>query len=496
MRPIVSRLAFAAIVGVVGLPLASQAQAQPQSQPADTAPIPGAPRALSIAAPIEQRLPNGLRIVLAPRPGVQLVTAQLVVLAGSEADPPTRAGLAAITASMLTKGTNRHSATALAQAAESSGGALDSAAGWHQSEVGITVAVPQLDVALSLVSETVQRPAFAAAELDRLRTQALDELKVAYSSPATLATLTAQHLLFGTGAYGHPASGTPASLARITRSDLLALHAARYRPDNAVLVLAGDLDAETALRLARRHFGGWKAAGPAPPLTPVRPTANTMPIAAVIDMGSSGQAAVVLAVALPPLGPDRAAAAVLNSVLGGGFSSRLNQEIRIQRGLSYSAGSGLDARREGGVLRAVVQTKNESAAEVAALMQAEFDKLAALPVGDDELAARKATLIGDFSRSVETTAGLAAAVKSLVVAGRPIADLRTRIDAIGAVSATDVQRFAAAHLGAANRRVAVAGEATRFAEALKAAAPGLVIVPATALDLERGDALAARNRAR
>ena len=463
-----------------------------RGQTVDTPPKPGAPRPLSIAAPIEQRLPNGLRVVLAERRGVQLVTAQLLVLSGSEFDPAGRAGLASLTAGLLTKGTRRHSATQLAQAAESLGGALDSSAGWHQSEVAITVTVPKLDAALGLVSEVVREPTFAPAELDRLRMQALDDLKVAYSRPGTLASLAAQRLLFGAGAYGHPASGTPASLTRITRADLLALHVARFRPDNAVLVLAGDLDAAGALQLARRHFGAWRApAGAARASAAPQANAPLAQIAAAIDMPQSGQAAVVVAAPLPPLGADRATADVMNAVLGGGFSSRLNQEIRIRRGLSYSAGSGIDARPLGGSLRAVVQTKNESAAEVVTLVQAELDRLAAMPVADDELAARKATLIGDFSRSVETTAGLAGALKSLIVAGLPPDDLRTRIQALSAVSPAEVQRFATANLGVAGRRIVVAGEAAQFDAALKTASPALAIVPAARLDLDRGAGLSA-----
>lgn len=476
-----------AALSLFGASLFAAAQTPDFAKP----PTPGAPRPLTIAAPVEQRLPNGLRVVLAERRGVQLVTAQLVVLSGSEVDPPEQAGLAAMTASLLTKGTRRHTATQLAQAAESLGGALDSGAGWHQSEAGITVTVPKLDAALALVSEVVQQPAFAQAELERSRTQALDDLKVAYSRPGTLASLASQRLLFGAGAYGHPAGGTPASLGRIQRADLVALHAARFRPDNAVLILSGDLDAETALRLARRHFGAWKTAGAAPSSAPMAANAALAQRVVAIDMPQSGQAAVLIASPLPPLGADRATAAVMNAVLGGGFSSRLNQEIRIRRGLSYGAGSGLDARPGAASLRAVVQTKNESAAEVVALVQAELDRLVATPVPDDELAARKATLIGDFSRSVETTAGLGAAVKALIVAGLPASDLRTRIDTLSAVTAADVQRYAAANLGPAARRVVVAGEAATFGTALKAASPALLTVPATRLDLDRGNGLTA-----
>lgn len=467
-----------------------------QAQPFDTAPLPAPPRLLDIAAPTEQRLPNGLRVVLATRPGVGLVTAQLVVLSGSEVDPPKRAGLAALTAALLTKGTRGRSASMQAREAESLGGSLDSGAGWNQSQVAATVMVTHLDPALGLIGDAVMRPSFAPAELERLRAQTRDGFKVTYAQPGTLAALAADRLLFGAHPYGHPVDGTPASLQRITRADLVALHRARYRPDNAVLLLAGDLDAATALRLAARHFGAWKAPGQALPAPSARSTAQSdaapdsvLPSLAAIDMPRADQAAVVVAMPLPPLGTDRATVAVLNAVLGGDFSSRLNQEIRIRRGLSYGVSSQLDARPEGGALRIVVQTRTASAAKVVALVQAELDRLIATPVPDDELAARKAALIGNFSRSVETTAGLGRAMQSLVVAGLPASELRHRISALTAVTAGAVQRFAASHLGVGGRRVVVAGDAAVFGAAVQGGGPAVLTVKQGQIDLEREDSL-------
>ena len=232
-------------------------------------------------------------------------------------------------------------------------------------------------------------------------------------------------MLFGAGPYGHPASGTPGSLPRIVRDDLVALHAARFRPDNAVLVLAGDLDAATALTPGEQTLRHLENTGRRALAAVPSGRWPPMPLAfAVIDMPKSGQAAVVVVLPIPDNERDRAARDVMNAVLGGGYSSRLNEEIRIKRGLSYGAGSGIDARPRGGVLRVAVQTKNESAAEVVALVQAELDGLIAAPVPTEELGARKATLIGGFSRSVETTAGLTGALRSLVVTGRSPAELQ------------------------------------------------------------------------
>jgi zinc protease len=476
-------------VAVLACALAGAAAAQPYPTP----PPPAAPRPLAIAAPEEMKLADGLRVIVARREGVPLVSAELVVLSGAETDPPRLAGLASLSAALMTQGTKRHSAPQLAAAAEALGGSLDSAAGWNHSLISITVTTPKLDAALALVAEVAREPVFAADEIERVRAQALDGLKVAYASPGTLASIVAQRLAYGAGAYGHPAGGTPESLPRMVRADLVTAHRRAFRPDNAVLILAGDITAEAGLAIARRHFGGWAApATPLPPAPRATPGPSS-PSAAVIDMTRSGQAGVVLALPLPDRSDDeRAVGAVLNAVLGGDYSSRLNQEIRIKRGLSYGVFSSVEARRESALLRVVVQTKNETAAEVVGLMQAEIDRLMTQPVGAEELAARKTSLIGNFSRSVETTAGLAGAIRTLVVANRPAAELKTRIEAFEAVSASDVQRYAAAQLGAGRRRVAVAGEAGTFGAALQASLPGVVTIGQDALDLEQGEGLSRR----
>ena len=457
------------------------------AQPFDAPPPVAEPRPLSVAAPTEQTLPNGLRVVVAPRRGVPLVTAQLLVLSGSETDPPQRAGLASLTAGLLTRGTHCYSAPALASATEALGGSLESAAGWNQSVLGITVTTPVLSPALALLAEVVQRPTFAPAELARYRAQALDDMKVEYTQPGTLAALAVQRAVFGAGAYGQPVAGTPKSLPRLTRADVVKLHVANHRPDNAVLVLAGDIDLPLAVNLARRHFGAWKSTrSPRPQPTPAVAAAWPEGVT-LINMPGAGQAAVALAVpAVASDSPERMAGLVSNAVLGMGYSSRLNLEIRIKRGLSYGAGSRLDARKQAGALRVSVQTKNPSAAEVVGLVSAELDALMTTPVPADELVARKATLIGDYSRSLETTQGLCSQVAALVVAGLPTVELTQRIERLTQVGAPEVQRFAARYLDRSQRRTVVAGEASQFEAALKALPGRTTLLQQGELDLETG----------
>lgn len=455
------------------------------AQPFDTPPPPAPARPLAIAAPKEHRLDNGLRVIVAERPGVPLVSVRLVVDSGAEQDPAGRAGLASLAAGLLTRGTRHHTAPQLASAAEALGGSLDSGAGWDHASVGITVTRPMLERATDLVAEVAREPSFAFGEIARLREQVLDELKVAYAQPGTLAGLAVQRAFFAGTAYGHPVNGTPASLARIGRADLVKLHAAAWRPERAVLVFAGAVTLDEAVALAQRQFGDWQGRGEAPKAA--RVDARALPAAAaplVIDVPGAGQAGVAFAVpAVPAAAPERFAAEVTNAVLGQGYSSRLNQEIRIKRGLSYGASSRLDQRRDSGTLQVGVQTKNPSAPEVVQLIGAELDRLAGEPVPAPELGVRKAALIGGFGRTVETTAGLADETAALALAGLPMTDLTQRIPRLEAVSAEEVQAFAKAHFAPARRRLAVAGVAAEFAEALRRADPRWQQVPAASLQL-------------
>ena len=169
------------------------------AQPFDTPPPISAPRAPAIAAPEVRTLGNGLRVVVAQRRGVPLVTAELVVRSGAEADPAALSGLANLTATLLAKGTATRTAPQIAVAAEALGGQLETGAGWDRAFVTITVTRPQLAAALALVADVTMRPRFAPAELERARRQAIDGLNVALAQPGTLARVAANRAAFGTG---------------------------------------------------------------------------------------------------------------------------------------------------------------------------------------------------------------------------------------------------------------------------------------------------------
>lgn len=458
------------------------------AQALDTPPPVAPPRPLAIAPPSVATLSNGLRVVVARRTGLPLVTAELVVRSGAERDPPALAGLANLTGTLLVKGTATRSAPAIAEAAEALGGSLDSGAGWDRTYVAITVGKPKIAAALDLVADVSLRPRFAAEELERARKQAIDGLNVALAEPGTLAQVAVERAAFGDGTYGHTASGTPASVARIRRSDVTALHAKVFRPDNATLVFAGDITPAEALALAQRTFGRWQRPRmplPAAQPTPARP-ARTAPV--VIDMKGAGQAGV--AFALPGIAraaPDYYAGVVANTLVGAGYSSRLNQEIRIKRGLTYGVGSSLEARRDGGLFAISAQTKNASAPELVEVTLAELARTADTTAPADEIGARKLAVIGAVSRRFETTEGLAGVIAGYEAYGIDVAEVTRVIGHLDAVTPDEVRAFVATHWPVARFSLVVAGEAPQFADALRAKYPDLVVIPQADVDLERAN---------
>jgi len=448
-------------------------------------PPPGPAPTLSLPTPSSQLLPNGLEVISIHRDGLPLVTAELLLRQGSAMDPQGKAGLAQLTATLLTRGAAGRSAPQIAAAAEALGGSLDAEAGWDHSSVGITVTTPRLPAALALLAQVTRQPDFAAPELERARAQGLDELHLVLSRPTRLAALAASRAVFGEGAYGHASAGTPASLKAIGRVDVQRMHAAIYRPDDAVLILTGDITPAQARELARQSFGNW--ARPPAPLAPLPPGKGkgVLPPVLLVDQPGAGQAGVVAAHAAPPRkDAEFYVGTVANAVLGGSYSSRLNEEIRIKRGLSYGAGSDLDGRRGTGLWLASAQTKNPSAAQVVDLMLGEFARLGQVPVPPDELAARKATLIGGYGRSLETTAGLAGQLEELATYGVDLAEIGRYIDRVQAVTPAQVQTYARAHLDPDSSHVVAVGDAAQFGAALRKAHPRAVRLEAASLDLD------------
>jgi len=447
----------------------------------DIPPAPAAPSETRFTQPNETKLDNGLRVIVAQRPDLPLVSAQMVVCSGSETDAADLAGTASMTGALLAKGTESMTAPQIAEAIESLGGDISSGAGWDSSNASLIIMSDKLDRGFAIFSDVVLHPTFRDEEIERLRKQRLDGLRVAMQQPGSVAAYVVERTVFGDGEYGHAAGGTLETIARIKRDNVVDFYKKYYTPNNAALVLAGDVTLDQAKALAQKFFGDWKSSGETSQAAN-NATGEWKPRNVVIDMPQAGQAAV--AVAKPAIkrdSPDYYSGLVANAALGNGFVSRLNREIRIKRGLSYGASSSLDARRDSGPFSASAQTKNESAAEVAKLLMAELKRLVSEPVQGEELKSRKAVLTGSYARSLETNDGFAGKLGALVALRLPLDKINQFIPKVNAVSSEDVTAFAQKYFG--TPALVIAGKAPAFIGDLKKDFPDVTVIPQSDLDL-------------
>lgn len=451
-------------------------------------PAPGAARVMAAPQIVERTLPNGLRVIVAKSTDLPIMNAQLIIGGGSSADPAGRNGVAQLTAGLAREGAGGRTSPQIAAALESLGANLFAGASSDGVTVTLSAPVASANAAGEIFADVVTEPAFAPAEVERARTRAQNQLRVALRDPATIGGLVLNRVVFGDAAYGAPASGTADSLAAITRDDIAAYHAAWWRPDNAALVITGGMSPDEAFAFAERTMGGWERPASARPAIPARVGETTEPRIIVVDLPGAGQAAVTAAVRAP-LRTDGAYYPMLvtNAIIGGGQNGHLFQEVRAKRGLSYGANSGISARSEASVLVASTQTKNESAAEVLGLVLFEFDRLKTEAVTETATTDRETYITGGFSSNLETTGGLGNFIAQTVQFGLPLSELQNYPERVRATTPEAIMAAANATLGSDRAYVVIVGDAKMFIDAVRAAHPDVQVISAADLDLSRGD---------
>jgi len=475
---VLTAFAVAAVFAAASAAGAQESQIVPGA--VSTPPPPGAPRRVQYPTPVATTLPNGLRVLAVRVPGSALVAADLTLPGGAVADPDAMPGVASLTASLLTRGTAKRSAKDVAFALDALGATLDARASSDRSDVTTDAVAARFPAALALLAEAVRQPAFAPAELTLAKQRATSSIALLSGSPSMLANLVAQRTLFA-GPFGRPTSGTARSVAAIDRDAVVAYHRAHYRPDGAILTIGGDLAPSDAFALAQTAFGDWSAP-PGPAVTPA-PAVAAAPRIVVVDQPAAGRTAIVVAHAGPlRTSGDWAAAMVGNAVLSG-YSGRLNEEIRVKRGLSYGAGSNYVAGRYMGGILASTLVEHAKAPEALDIMLQTISSLGgSAPAGAGELLARRTSLLGGMASGIETIGGLVRTVAANAFAGLPLDALTTGPAALNAVEPAAVTRFAAAGLSTPPTIVLV-GDSSKFIDAVRKAHPDVLVVKATDLDL-------------
>ena len=339
---------------------------------------------------------------MAERPELPLLSAEVLIGQGAAADPAGLAGTAMMTGELLTKGTETMTAPQIANAIESLGGTIGSGAGRETSAAYIQVISVKAEPALRILADVVLHPAFRQEEIDRLRNQRLDYLRVVLQQPGSLARFVTERVVFGSGAYGHDTDGTLETLQMIGRDEIVKLYQADYLPREAAFILAGDMTLGQGRDIRRKTFGDWKNVGGGPNEKSFR--------GGGLEAARRGCRYAGSRPGRSHGGEGRRSRAPRPDYYArwsqmprcNGFVSRLNREIRIKRGLSYGAGSSFEARRQPGLFSATVQTKTNRLPSRAA-GQRELKRMVTDPVEGAELQARKAVLTGRYARNLETT---------------------------------------------------------------------------------------------
>ncbi|MBN8553136.1 MAG: insulinase family protein [Caulobacterales bacterium] len=448
-------------------------------------PAPGPERTIETPAVVERVLGNGLRVLVARTEGVPLISARLSFDAGTADDAQGQEGTAQLVAALITQGAAGRTAPEIATDIERLGAVVGASAGADFTSVYANSPSDTFSETFALMTQLVRSPDFAQEELDRQRDQALDGLRVGMSQPGPVASAVAARAVYGDAPYGDPGGGTLDSLPDVDRTAIVGFHDRNWQPEGANLVFSGDIEPEAAFTLAQQAFGDWTGDGATDAADVDAAGPPVAPRVIVVDIPGSGQAAVYAAArAVERTDPNYFPLMVGNAVMGGGYSARLNREIRIERGLSYGAGSGLSARRGDGSVTAQAQTRNDAAAEVVSLILAEVTRLSTEQATAEELAPRRATLVGGYARSLETVDGLGGAVASLANYGLPMSEMANFATRVRGVTAADIQRVAAAELDPSEFSIVVVGDSAQFIDALRAAHPNVEVIPLSDLDLD------------
>ncbi|HEY9106530.1 MAG TPA: pitrilysin family protein [Roseateles sp.] len=446
--------------------LSGAAHAATVTMPADLPPF-GKDKPLAVPNIAQQTLPNGLQVWVVPRKGIPRVDYVLAVRgAGFGADAADAPGRAKLLAGLLAEGTARRSSKQIAEAAQAMGGSVSASA----SNDGISVAANALashagDM-LKLLAEVARQPAFPDGEVQLAKVNALQALKASSTQPSFRAAKALDAAIYGDHAYGRTQE-TEAAINDVTAKGLRAEHARRFRPDRALLVITGRIDAASALKLAQTAFGDWQASGDALPDLPQPPAAAPVQrlllerpgsVQATLRLGRPGIAA---------SGDEYVAMRLTSTLLGTGFSSRLNQNLREEKGYTYGARAGGQSWRAGGAITGGADVRNEVTAAAMTEYVNEYRRLGAEPVPEAELSMNKRFMAGSYLVSTQLQGALGRTLANNWLVGLPADFLGNFVPAIQKVTPAQVQAVGKKYFNPDDQSWVVVGDPAKIADQLK-----------------------------
>jgi len=465
----VRTLSLAVAVAAVATAAAAQAD---RSHP----PKPGPARPLRLPAAEHLNLSNGVPVVLVGMHEVPVAEVVLVVRAGATGDPAGREGLAHMTAEMLDEGAGGRDALALADAVDFLGATLETGADWDDSTVRLRVPVARLGEALPLMADVALRPDFPDAELVRLRKEALTDLLQARDVPGRIASRALAEAVFGKAhRYGRPETGDAASLSGLSIADLRAFHHERYAPAAAKLVVVGDVTAASVVPLLEKAFGAWPgpAAAPAAPAVRMPPQLEGRTVWLVDKPGAVQSAIRVGRVGASWRDPHYAATEVMNTLLGGSFTSRLNDNLREQHGYTYGARSRFVRHWTSGLFVAMADVQTDKTAPAVTEFVNELTRIRTSATPEEAERARSYAALG-YAAEFETSQQVAAHMVEKVVYDLPDGFFEQFVPKALAADAAAIQTAAEATIDPSRIALVVVGDRSKVEAPLRALNLGTV----------------------
>ncbi len=462
LRPSVSAASASHLrlfVSVLSLCLAISVSASQSPDRSQRPPL-GPPPALRLPAIQKTTLANGVPLWVIEQHRVPLVQVNVILRGGSSLDRAGRFGMASLVANMLDEGAGTRSALELADAVEYLGAELSTSSSFDYSGVRLSTPARNLTSALPLLADVVLRPAFPATELDRLKKERLTALLQAQDNPAAIIGYAFPRVVFGPAhRYGTPATGLAPAIEAITADDARAFYREHYVSGNATILVVGDVTTAQAKTELERVFGEWPGSGPRAPTAaiPVAPQLTRREVVLVDKPGAAQSQIRIGWVGVPRSTPEYATLQVLNTILGGSFTSRLNQNLRERNGYTYGAGSIFDMRTSAGPFFATAGVQTDKTADALREFFVELEGIQN-PMPADELDKAKNYVALGFPSEFETTRNLAQKLEELVVYNLPEQTFQNFVSEVTKVTAGDVQRAAARYIRPDRMAVVIIGD--------------------------------------
>lgn len=464
MNKVTKILAVAGLISALGVNIPAQKTMNEDFR--KTAPAPLAPKPFELPKPFETVLPNGLKVVIFEDKRLPLVSYRLGFKTGSIYDPTDSVGLSAAVTSMLNEGTKTRSSRQLAEEIERLGASVSASAGEDNTIVAASALSLYGSDVLRLMSDVALNPAFAESELALYKKNSIENLKYQRSQPAFLADEQIAKTLYGTHPYAI-SSPTAADIEEITREKLIAQHARMFSPNNATLIVVGDVKRDALLKEIKDNFGGWQKGETmsAKFATPPVRTATTL---TVVDRPGSIQSNIVLAnLAIDRGNPDYFPVLVMNQVLGAGASSRLFMNLREAKGYTYGAYSRFDTKRLAGNFETNAEVRTPVTGDSLKEFFLELNRIRNEKVTEKELRDGKSYLAGVFPSRAETQEGLTNLLVSQQLYDLPNDYLQTYRDKVNAVTLDDVERVAKKYISPEKIAIVIVGDAAEILPQIK-----------------------------